>query len=50
MKTISIKPCINDDDYTAAKQVAQAYIRWLDIDLTFQRIDVELSDFSSVST
>ena len=44
---IVIKPCEKDLDFLFAKQLVKDYIRWLNIDLSFQDIDKELSDLSS---
>ncbi len=43
-----IKPCEKDSDFLFAKQIVKEYIRWLNIDLSFQDIDKELSDLSSI--
>jgi putative acetyltransferase len=43
-----IKPCEKDSDFLFAKQLVKDYIRWLNIDLSFQDIDKELSDLSSM--
>jgi len=40
--------CSNESDYTLAKKISQDYIEWLNIDLTFQNIDKEFSEFSSM--
>lgn len=43
-----IKQCEKDPDFLFAGQLVKDYIRWLDIDLSFQDIDRELSDLSSM--
>ncbi len=43
-----IKPREIDSDFLFAKQLVNDYISWLDIDLSFQDIDNELSDLSSM--
>jgi len=45
---IHIKQCRTPEDYTLAKKLVDAYIRWLDIDLSFQNIDNELDTFESM--
>jgi carbonic anhydrase len=44
---IVIKPTEKESDFLFAKQLVKDYIRWLNIDLSFQDIDKELSDLSS---
>ena len=43
-----IKPCEKDADFLVARQLVNDYIRWLNIDLSFQDIDKELSGLSSM--
>jgi putative acetyltransferase len=43
-----IKPCEKDSDFLFAQQLVKDYIRWLNIDLSFQDIDKELSLLSSM--
>lgn len=45
---IDIKPCENDSDFLCAEHVVKDYIHWLNIDLSFQDIDKELSDLPSM--
>ena len=45
---IAIKPCEKDSDFLLVKQLVKDYIRWLNIDLSFQAVDKELSDLSSM--
>ena len=39
---IEIKRCSTDSDFSSAIQITKDYIRWLNIDLSFQDIDKEL--------
>ena len=43
-----IKRCEKGSDFLLAKQIVKDYIRWLNIDLSFQDIDKELSGLSSM--
>jgi len=43
---IEIKHCSTDSDFSCAMQITKDYIRWLGMDLSFQDIDKELSNFS----
>ena len=43
-----IKSCEKDSDFLFAKQLVKDYIGWLTLDLSFQDIDKELSDFQSM--
>ncbi len=45
---IEIKSCSTDIDFSFAIRITRDYIRWLNMDLAFQNIDQELSDFSSM--
>jgi GNAT superfamily N-acetyltransferase len=45
---IAIKACEKDSDFLLVKQLVKNYIRWLNIDLSFQDVDKELSDLSSM--
>jgi GNAT superfamily N-acetyltransferase len=43
-----IKHCSTDAEYSFAMQITKDYIRWLNMDLSFQNIDDETSNFSSI--
>lgn len=45
---IDIKPCSTDADFSYAVKITKDYIRWLEMDLSFQDIDTELSTFSAM--
>jgi|SRR5208283_4575785 len=45
---VEIKRCLTHSDFSFAIQIMKNYIRWLNIDLSFQDIDNELSDFPSM--
>ena len=45
---IEIKRCSTDSDFSLALQITKDYIEWLDMDLSFQDVDSELSNFSSM--
>lgn len=45
---VEIKRCLTDSDFSFAVQIMKNYIHWLNIDLSFQDIDNELSDFPSM--
>ena len=45
---IEIRTCSTDSDFSQAMQITNDYIAWLDIDLSFQNIDKELSEFHSM--
>jgi putative acetyltransferase len=45
---IEIRPCATAEDFSAAIALTRDYIRWLDIDLSFQEIESELANFSVV--
>lgn len=45
---VEIKRCSTDSDFFVAVQITKDYIRWLDMDLSFQDIDKELSNFLSM--
>jgi len=45
---IEIKPCERESDFLFARQVVKDYIHWLNMDLSFQDIDKELSDLPSI--
>jgi GNAT superfamily N-acetyltransferase len=45
---VTIKRCLTDVDFSHAMQLTNDYIAWLNIDLSFQDIDKELSNFSSM--
>lgn len=42
---IEIKQCSTDSDFSCAMQITKDYISWLNIDLSFQDIDHEFSNF-----
>jgi putative acetyltransferase len=41
----SIKACESISDYETAKKITEDYITWLEIDLTFQKVENELAEF-----
>lgn len=43
-----IKHCSTDSDYVFAKRVANDYISWLNMDLTFQNVEKEFSEFQTM--
>ncbi len=45
---VEIKHCSTDSDFSFAMQITRDYIRWLNMDLSFQDIDKELSNFPSM--
>ena len=45
---VEIKHCSIDSDFSSAMQMTKDYIRWLNIDLSFQDIDKELANFPSM--
>ena len=45
---IQIQPCANVSDFALALQITKDYLAWLDMDLSFQAIDEELSRFPSM--
>ena len=45
---VEIKTCSTDLDFSLALHITRDYIRWLNIDLSFQNIEHELSNFSSM--
>ena len=45
---VEIKHCSTDSDFSSAIQITKDYIRWLNMDLSFQDIDKELSNFPSM--
>lgn len=45
---IAIRPYTTAEDFSAAIALTRDYIRWLDIDLSFQDIESELANFSAV--
>jgi putative acetyltransferase len=45
---IEIKKCSTDSDFSFAVQMTNDYIAWLNMDLSFQGIGKELSDFPSM--
>ncbi|MBC8460367.1 MAG: GNAT family N-acetyltransferase [Deltaproteobacteria bacterium] len=42
---VEIKHCLTDSDFSFVMQITTDYIRWLNMDLSFQDIDKELSNF-----
>jgi len=45
---IEVKKCITVSDFSQALQLTRDYLHWIDIDLSFQDIDRELVNFSSL--
>ena len=45
---VEIKHCSIDSDFSSAMQMTKDYIRWLNMDLSFQDIDKELANFPSM--
>lgn len=45
---VEIKHCSTDSDFFSAIKITKDYIRWLNMDLSFQGIDKELSNFPSM--
>jgi putative acetyltransferase len=45
---IEIKHCSTDSDFSLALKITKEYIRWLNMDLSFQDIDKEFSNFDSM--
>ena len=45
---IRIQPCTTASDFALALQITKDYLAWLDMDLSFQAIDDELSRFPSM--
>ena len=45
---IEIIHCSTDSEYATALKITRDYIEWLSMDLAFQTIDEELSNFSSM--
>ena len=45
---VDIKRCTTDSDFLQAMQIVQDYTAWLGIDLWFQDIDTELSNFPAM--
>ena len=43
-----IKDCRTEADYKEAKKVTADYIKWLGIDLTFQKADNEMKNFNDM--
>jgi GNAT superfamily N-acetyltransferase len=45
---VEIKHCSTDSDFSSAMKITKDYIRWLNMDLSFQDIDKELANFPSM--
>jgi len=45
---MEIKRCASREDFILARQLTEDYLAWLAIDLSFQDVERELADFSSV--
>ena len=45
---VEITHCSTDSDFSSAMQITKDYIRWLNMDLSFQDIDKELANFPSM--
>ena len=45
---VEITHCSTDSDFSSAMQITKDYIRWLNMDLSFQDIDEELANFPSM--
>lgn len=45
---VDIRPCATASDFSSAIQIAKDYIQWLNMDLSFQGIDAEFSNFESM--
>jgi GNAT superfamily N-acetyltransferase len=45
---VEIKHCSTDSDFSSAMKITKDYIRWLNMDLSFQDIDKELASFPSM--
>ncbi len=45
---IEIESCFVDSDFHLAKQITKEYIEWLNMDLSFQNIDEEFDNFTSI--
>ena len=48
MTIVDIQRCATDADFAFAMRITRDYLRWLDMDLSFQDIDNELANFSSM--
>ncbi len=48
MKEIVIYQCATDDDFSMALKITKDYTKWLGIDLSFQNIESEFANFSSI--
>ena len=46
--TLRIIPCSTDSDYALARKISKDYVNWLNMDLSFQDIENEFSDFRSL--
>jgi len=47
-KMMQIIQCATDADYALAETISKDYVEWLNMDLTFQGIDHEFSNFESI--
>ena len=45
---VEIKHCSTESDFSSAMKITKDYIRWLNMDLSFQDIDKELAKFASM--
>ncbi len=45
---ITFHECQDELDFAAALELTKVYINWLDIDLSFQKIDHEIENFSTM--
>jgi len=46
--TLRIMPCFTDTEYAVARKISKDYVEWLNMDLTFQGIENEFSEFRSI--
>ncbi len=46
--TLQIIPCSTGSDYAVARKISKDYVKWLNMDLSFQDIENEFSDFRSI--
>ena len=43
-----IKHCSTDSDYAFARQITRDYMNWLNVDLAFQNVEKEFSEFRTM--